>query len=676
MTTPLTKIPARYDDLIGDLQSSVIIGAPTGMILKGDPVTSRIVAALPGVDYVTPGAVADIDALVVHLAGAETITGNKNFTAPPTVPTAALGTSTGQAASTAFVAAAVAALPPPPVPSVFGRVGPIVAQGGDYGVGQVTGAAPLDSPALTGTPTAPTAAPGTATTQLATCAFVAAGLTAGLATKAEDNAVVHRTGALAEAITGAKTFTTAVRIGTGSDPVGDANAGLTVATGDNTAISTLGAQYPAVKAVCTAAGGANVKLQAGPAGAWAGTESDHPFDLRTNNASRVSISNTLTRLLAATIDLGPAGAVQLIDAGGGNYRVVGTTITALDQPTFLVRDRTGTNISFQIDTASKIATFGGSVVFSATSSTQAIRSQSAIVPSWLDSTEATRKGRLAFKVSDFTGVDKEGLRLESDGTQASVTIQGPAYCATALRVGAPGSGPDNARAEVWAKDASSPIYAGYLSSGGSAAFLVDSVANLRVNKLQTFSATKAAPTVVGDAIDLALFTMSPSSGAGSYLLSLVINGSGYNQTKTYLINTCWQTSTTWRAAVPISSTGPYATNDCALDMLQTDDRLQIRLRRTAGTVAASATLTAVLTGVAATLAAGTGASSSVTPPTERFLGDRTAGTPGHWDIGGWAKLGTVADSALPNNAMAWSADTPGALKVRDKDGVLKTVTLT
>lgn len=41
----------------------------------------------------------------------------------------------------------------------------------------VSGYAPLLSPALTGTPTAPTAAPGTNTTQLSTTAFVAAAIT-------------------------------------------------------------------------------------------------------------------------------------------------------------------------------------------------------------------------------------------------------------------------------------------------------------------------------------------------------------------------------------------------------------------------------------------------------------------------------------------------------------------
>lgn len=39
------------------------------------------------------------------------------------------------------------------VTSVFGRAGVVVAATGDYSVGQITGAAPLVSPALTGTPT-------------------------------------------------------------------------------------------------------------------------------------------------------------------------------------------------------------------------------------------------------------------------------------------------------------------------------------------------------------------------------------------------------------------------------------------------------------------------------------------------------------------------------------------
>jgi hypothetical protein len=58
-----------------------------------------------------------------------------------------------------------------PVTSVAGRTGAIT-----LAVADVSGAAPLASPALTGTPTAPTATGGTNTTQIATTAFVAAAI--------------------------------------------------------------------------------------------------------------------------------------------------------------------------------------------------------------------------------------------------------------------------------------------------------------------------------------------------------------------------------------------------------------------------------------------------------------------------------------------------------------------
>lgn len=58
------------------------------------------------------------------------------------------------------------------VDSVFTRTGNVVAESGDYTVSDITGAAPLSSPALTDTPTAPTNATATDNTdQIATDAF-------------------------------------------------------------------------------------------------------------------------------------------------------------------------------------------------------------------------------------------------------------------------------------------------------------------------------------------------------------------------------------------------------------------------------------------------------------------------------------------------------------------------
>jgi len=91
--------------------------------------------------------------------------------------------------------------------------------------------APLDSPALTGTPTAPTAAAGTNTTQLATTAFVAAA------------ADWTRTGTTLAPKTAGDVVT--VSAGTaalpGLTPVGDPNTGIYSPGADQLAISTGGA---------------------------------------------------------------------------------------------------------------------------------------------------------------------------------------------------------------------------------------------------------------------------------------------------------------------------------------------------------------------------------------------------------------------------------------------------
>ena len=79
------------------------------------------------------------------------------LTGTPTAPTAAVDTNTTQVATTAYV----------------------VGQGYLKSATAATTYAPLASPALTGVPTAPTAANGTNTTQIATCAFVLANASGG-----------------------------------------------------------------------------------------------------------------------------------------------------------------------------------------------------------------------------------------------------------------------------------------------------------------------------------------------------------------------------------------------------------------------------------------------------------------------------------------------------------------
>lgn len=91
-----------------------------------------------------------------------------SFTGVPLGPTATAGTSTTQLATTAFVQAAIAASG---VSSFNARTGAVTLIANDV---SAAGGALTASPTFTGVPAAPTAVPGTNTTQLATTAYVMA----------------------------------------------------------------------------------------------------------------------------------------------------------------------------------------------------------------------------------------------------------------------------------------------------------------------------------------------------------------------------------------------------------------------------------------------------------------------------------------------------------------------
>lgn len=103
------------------------------------------------------------------------------FTATPTAPTAAPGTNTDQLATTKFVQQEIAGDLAVVAPLMDGAAAVGVASRiarEDHRHPTDTTRAPLASPALTGTPTAPTAAPGTNTGQVSTTAFVQAAIAA------------------------------------------------------------------------------------------------------------------------------------------------------------------------------------------------------------------------------------------------------------------------------------------------------------------------------------------------------------------------------------------------------------------------------------------------------------------------------------------------------------------
>jgi hypothetical protein len=111
------------------------------------------------------------DANFVDIADTQTITGAKTFSNTTVVPTKAVDNNTTEAASTAFVVGQAGSAAP--LVNGTATVGTSLRYSRQDHIHPTdVSRAPLNSPGLTGTPTAPTAGVDTSTTQLATTAYV------------------------------------------------------------------------------------------------------------------------------------------------------------------------------------------------------------------------------------------------------------------------------------------------------------------------------------------------------------------------------------------------------------------------------------------------------------------------------------------------------------------------
>jgi hypothetical protein len=169
----------------GGISGDFCVGGTSGMYiirLAGNTTQGPAQPNIEGQGCDNPGHIIYFEVMPPSSGGPFTLTWASNFVNPPTV-----SLSSGASpvlASFLFDGAnynciiGCAGSGGGAVSSVFGRAGAVTANTGDYTFAQVTGAAPLASPAFTEIPTAPTAAALTNTTQLATTAFVTAALAA------------------------------------------------------------------------------------------------------------------------------------------------------------------------------------------------------------------------------------------------------------------------------------------------------------------------------------------------------------------------------------------------------------------------------------------------------------------------------------------------------------------
>ena len=206
---------ATVDTWYAPFASPAFTGTPTAPTATAGTSTTQLATTAfvtAAVTTGTPDASETVKGIVELATAAETTTGTDNtravhpaglkveldkksnlasptFTGTPAGPTATAGTSTTQLATTAFVAAAITAIPAASE-TVSGRVELATAAETTTGTDNTRAVHPaglkveldkkanLASPTFTGTPAAPTATAGTNTTQVATTAFVTAAITA------------------------------------------------------------------------------------------------------------------------------------------------------------------------------------------------------------------------------------------------------------------------------------------------------------------------------------------------------------------------------------------------------------------------------------------------------------------------------------------------------------------
>lgn len=175
--------------------SKADIDSPT---FTGTPAAPTAAPGTNTTQLATTAFVAALGALKANLA-------SPAFTGVPTAPTAVNGTNTTQLATCAFVQSQIALLvaSSPAALDTLNELAAALGNDANFST-TVTNAlaakAPLASPTFTGTPAAPTAAPGTNTTQLATTAFVTAAVAASsslsIASQAEAEAGSDNTKAM------------------------------------------------------------------------------------------------------------------------------------------------------------------------------------------------------------------------------------------------------------------------------------------------------------------------------------------------------------------------------------------------------------------------------------------------------------------------------------------------
>jgi hypothetical protein len=137
---------------------------------------------------------------------------------------------------------------------------------------------------------------------------------------------------------------------------------------------------------------------------------------------------------------------------------------------------------------------------------------------------------------------------------------------------------------------------------------------------RTYSLQRTMPTVVNDVVDIGSWSQVNSQGVGQFDITVSIMSGGWAQTKRYVAGVFYHaTAGAWQRLAPISTTGIYGgAEDFEVDISSSAYTTSLRIRRTAGSTAGTATVTMVRQGLLSDTFTASTATASVAAPGTTF----------------------------------------------------------
>lgn len=369
------------------------------------------------------------------------------------------------------------------------------------------------------------------------------------------------------------------KIGTGGG-LGDGLAGLEVCFGGNSAINAVGSGFPAVKAASTT-NNVTAKIQAlGSASAvYFGAESNHELRLGTNNIGRI----TVTTAGLVGVNEGSPNAQLQVTCGSSSTK--GLLVKAANSASVNIVD---------------VRSFANDELFSvaANGALKALK---------------TSSGEIAnFGANSTAGILTFAYDVIATGsTDIKSSPYGPLVLATQsnnnILLAVNGTGKVGV-------NQTSPIAKLHITNGS------ESFGDFATTNTITRSLSRTLPTntSTNNGVDIASVTLT--NGAAHFAVTVTIASSGYSTSKYYNFAASYnQTNNVWTTAIPLASTGAYqALQDSDLEINVSNFVLSLRLRRTLGTTAGTASITIEHQGTVTDTFTASSTVATVTAPTTFF----------------------------------------------------------